>query len=202
MAMFGLIGKTITLLWQLWLFFGPSYQKMRIALLRIRALVLDFGTESGFPNVRDLLPAFCEWIGVELPNNYVIQPFLFPRALLQPGWRHSVERLIKRTCLALDWFPGFMDGLKAVVSFVRDRRSDICQALIKSGFPAVADLVGNTTLKPFREWRWGTLKSVSRQVLIFIHSLVQCLDLEPFRRRAQDPSLIRRIAKAFAREEW
>ena len=202
MALFGLVGKTVALLWQLWLFFGPSYDKMRAALLSVRALVLDFGTESGFPDVRDLLPAFFRFIGAPLPGNYVVQEFLFPRGLLQPGFRHSMDRLIKRTMLSLEWFPTFIDGLKAVVSFVRDRKSDIMQSLKKAGFESVGDLVDATTLPGFAKWRWGTLKRCSRQVQRFVRSLASTLSLEEFRKRSQDPSLIRRIAKSFSNKEW
>ena len=131
MAMFGLIGKAITLLWQLWLMCGPSYARMRTVLNRACCLTLDFGTESRLPDVRDILPAFFRFIGAPLPLNYQVQPFLFPRAVLEPGMRHSTDRLIKKGLLSLKWFPSFLDGLKAIVSFVRDRRVDINQSLAK-----------------------------------------------------------------------
>ena len=202
MSMFGVKGKTITLLWQLWLMFGPSYANMRAVLARIRSLTLDFGTEHRMVDSPDILPAFFRMIGADLPPRYVLQDFLFVRALLQPGMRHSVDRLIKKGCLSQPWFPEFLDCLKAIVSFCRDRKSDIKQSLTKDGYPAVADMVGTAKLAPFTKWRWGNLKSSSRGILNFYRSLKQTLNLAPFRKRAQDPSLIRRVAKAFDSDIW
>lgn len=202
MALFGLVGKTVCLLWQLWLMFGPSFHKMRAALSRVRSLCLDYGTESGFPDVMDLLPAFFRYIGAALPENYTILPYLFPRAIMQPGMRHSIDRLIKRTLLSLKWFAEWLDGFKAIVSFIRDRATDISQQLTKDGFPAVADLVKAAKLRPFINWRWGTLKHDVAQVKRFHKSLSQTLRLDSFRKRCKDPVIIRRITKVFSNNEW
>ena len=202
MAMFGLLGKAVTLLWQMWLMFGPSYSQMRAALLRVKALVVDFGTESGLPELRDILPAFFKFIKAPLPANYAIQQFLFPRAVLQPGMRHSVDRLIRKPLLGLPWFPSFLDGIKAIVSFVRDRRTDINASLRKAGHGALADLLDTIRLSPFAKWRWGTLASCASEVDKFIRSFALYVDLEPFRRRAQDPTLVRRVSRVLTSAEW
>ena len=91
LPMFGPIGKTMALLWQLFLMAGPTYTKMRRILKRVRAMTLDFGTESGMVDVRDILPAFFRFIGAPLPRNYEVQDHLFPVAILQPGLRHSMD---------------------------------------------------------------------------------------------------------------
>jgi hypothetical protein len=127
--MFGALGKAITLLWQIWLMAGPSYTQMRNFLARVRSLTVDMGTERLLADFRDILPAFFNYIKAPLPNNVVLQPFLFPRCVMQPGMRHNVDRLIKRGLLSLKFFPSFLDGLKAVNRFVREYRSDIIREL-------------------------------------------------------------------------
>jgi len=116
--------------------------------------------------------------------------------------RHSMDRLIKRTLLSFRWFAKWLDGLTAVVSLNRDRRTDTCQSLIKDGHTGSADLVKAAKLKPFACWRWGTLKNDAKEVNNFIRTLSVTLDLEPFRRRSKDPVLIRRVTIVFSSAEW
>ena len=150
----------------------------------------------------DILPAFFRLIGAPLPPRYKTLPFLFPRAILEPGMRHSVDRMIKKGLNSLEWFPSFLDGLKAVNSFVGDRRKDLMISLRKSGHGAVADLAHTAKNPPFAKWRWGTLWMVVQENSKYVISLAATACLEPFRKRAQDPSLIRRVQKAFADPEW
>ena len=158
-AMFSALGKAITLLWQIFLMAGPDYERMRRFLLRVTSLTLDWGTESKLPDMRDILPAFCKFIAVPLPRSWQTHDFLFPRALMQPGMRHSVDRLIRRSLTSLSFFPSFLEGLKAVNCFVREHKSDLKIALVKCGHGAVADLIAMIKLPPFAKWRWGTFTS-------------------------------------------
>jgi len=70
--------------------------------------------------------------------------------------KHSVDRLIRATLTGLPFFPGFLEGLKAVVTFVREHRRDMCVALEKGGHGAVGELIQMAKLPPFAKWRWGT----------------------------------------------
>ena len=202
MGMFGLEGKAVTLCWQLWLTCGPTYTQMRQALSRVRALTLDFGTEAGLPDVRDILLDFCRFIGVPVLANVVTQRFLLPRGLMEPGMRHSIDRLIKRSLMSLDFFPVFLDRLRAIVAFVRDRKKDLAHQLTSNGYPDVADLVLSATLVPFAKWRWGTLRKTAREVATFIVSFSETISLEDFKKRAQDPTLLRRMIGALNDKEW
>ena len=91
-----LVGKVMTLLWQVFLIAGPHPNGMRRFLNRIRSITTDLGTERLLAGVRDLLPEFYVWIGAKLVRPIPRRTWLFPRALAAPGWCHINDTLVRR----------------------------------------------------------------------------------------------------------
>ena len=116
-GLFDGIGKTLALLWQLWLCCGPGWVAMKRACRRVRAIVSDMGTERKVVNQPDLMAEFF-WL-IQYPvteRELLLEPvgdFLFPGAAQVPGWRHSVDLLLQRSLSSLVWFPAWLDKLKA-----------------------------------------------------------------------------------------
>ena len=82
-----LVGKAVSLLWQLWLVFGPSFANLKFVVDRVRAVCTDFGTESGIANMPDMLREFFWLLDPEF-DRAPHDDFTFGRALQLPGWRH------------------------------------------------------------------------------------------------------------------
>ena len=183
------LGKTLSLLWQVFLVAGPSFARMRAYLSRVRSITTDFGTERKIVDIRDILAGFFVWIGAPLPKNYITLSHLFPHALLNPGLRHCWDRLIKKCLNSLPFFASFLDGLKAVVSFIRERKPDLVRALRKAGHDDLAAYLDEQSLAPFAKWRWGTIFETCFELDKFIISFAAVVELEPFRKRAQDPTI-------------
>lgn len=108
------------MLWQLWLIYGPSYRTMRDVLSSVRWVLTDFGTESSLHEAEDSLCAFYRYLkGEEVPPIQRGLAFLLPNAMLQPGWHHLWDNILKLVVNSLDWAPGWIAGMKAVIQFVQ-----------------------------------------------------------------------------------
>jgi hypothetical protein len=79
-------AKAFTLLWQFFLVIGPTFRTLRSWCNRVRSVCTDFGTERLFAHIRDVLPAFCKFVGIQVSGEPLSR--LFPRALQIPGWHH------------------------------------------------------------------------------------------------------------------
>jgi hypothetical protein len=100
--MYSAIGKCFSLLWQIFLVAGPTYLGMRSFCNRIGSFITDFGTEHVLPNFRDILIPFMQYIGGRVPKYAIAQTFMFPNALLTPGWFHLWDGVIR---FGLMWTP-------------------------------------------------------------------------------------------------
>ena len=119
-CMFSSRGKVFALLWQLFLFAGPTFAAMRGVCRRIRGVVTDLGAERKVADYRDVLPEFMALIGHPAsPSdtlNLQTTTHLFPLAVALPGWRHAVDILLQRSLCSQSWFPRFLARLKVGAS--------------------------------------------------------------------------------------
>lgn len=115
------LSKTVALLWQIWLMVGPSFSRVRQFCDRVRSITTDMGVERLIAGQPDCLVEFYEcWLKARLPADIDRgRKFLFPRAIEVGGWKHLFDNLIVRGLSSLDWFPGWLDKCKALVSFLR-----------------------------------------------------------------------------------
>ena len=67
--MYGLLGKTIAVMWQLWPLFGPSYSRMRRACNNVAGITSDLGTERQVPDYKDILTPFLCMVSVPTPQS-------------------------------------------------------------------------------------------------------------------------------------
>ena len=61
----------------------------------------------------------CRCVGVPLPPGAREGAHLFPRALLAPGWRHLIDKLIRMGLGSVAFFLAWFELLKKVAKFLR-----------------------------------------------------------------------------------
>jgi hypothetical protein len=200
---FGALWKVAALLWQLFLVVGPLYSTMRLCLRRIRGVLTDFGTERKIADYTDLLGDWYEVLDRKFKAPNDLGEYLLPRALLVPGWRHLFDVVIRRSLCSLDYFPGFVDKLKAIVSFLRQSTilSELARDLTRRGYPGVADLLCATSFPSFAQWRWGTLRACCSSLGRCLDSLRQTFDPSPWR-GSRDGVRLRKVIAALRCPLW
>ena len=109
-----------------------------------------------------------------------------------------MDRVIRRVCGSLPFFPEFLQRVKSMNSFIRNYRGDLEKNLRESDAIGAADLVKHASLPYFAEWRWGTLHGVIRSLSQLYASLQVTMDLGPFYRRARGTKMVRDVQAAFA----
>lgn len=114
-------GKCLALLWQVFLMVGPSYEVLRFFCRRVRSITTDQGVERFLADFPAALPDFFRLVDPKFkaPQEDGDVDFLFPRALAVPGWMHLWDLLIRRGLEMLSFWPQWLQGLKAIVQFLR-----------------------------------------------------------------------------------
>ena len=195
------VGKAMGLLWQLFLLLGPDEVRFRSFLRRVRSLTTDFGVEHYIPAMRDILPEFWRWAaGRELA--LPMWEKLFPFALLAPGWAHICDGLLQRCLFALDWFPAWVDILKAVLKFLRHHKQDIADDLGARDLPAVAEMVLVCSFQHFAVWRWGTIAKGCEDVARVHSTITQHYDRLTFVKKMKDQKLLKKVDVAMRGVLW
>ena len=108
-GMLSTFKKTCALLWQLWLISGGSREVFLSYLTRIRSATTDMGVEAG---VIDAPASYVDAFLAELKLPPVSQghgPWMCPRALQAPGWRHMWGNVLRHTCNGLDFSPASLN---------------------------------------------------------------------------------------------
>lgn len=198
----GAEGKTLALLWVLWLALGPDLRTFRQYLSRIRALVSDMGTERKIAGIGDLVGNFYSIIDRRFEGTEDIGQ-TFPRCLSAPGWMHCWDVILRRALASLSWFPSFMDKLRALVSFLRvaTLRGQVVQDMKDGGLPIIGEMIAALSLVSIASWRWRTLVDVLSQLDSVIDSLRHHFRKESFK-TTRDPARLRRITAALESPSW
>lgn len=198
------MGKCLALLWQVFLMVGPSYAMVNSFLRRVRSLTTDQGVERLLADFPLVLPAFFRLID---PAFKVAKDtgdaLLFPRALAVPGWMHLWDLLIRRGLESLDFFPGWLKGLKALVHFLRGTQhcTVIARNLRQRGLDGAADLVEQARLPNFAAWRWGTLRLCCDALAPILASLRESFDPTLFK-DSRDRTGIATMLGALKSKDW
>ena len=109
-------GKTLALLWAIFLLVGPAWSAVRRFCNMVKVILTDMGTERLIHSQPDVLSDFYELMlctKVACP----VQLRMFPNALSMPGWQHGWDLMLRRSLCSLPFFPSFLNGLRAMVSF-------------------------------------------------------------------------------------
>ena len=76
--------------------------------------------ERKIPNFPGVLPEFFYLVDPKFRGpEPACSTWLFPRAVEMPGWMHQFDLLIRRGLSSLSFFPGWVDLMKALISFLR-----------------------------------------------------------------------------------
>ena len=197
------LGKTFTLLWQLFLVCGPGFQMLRRVCARVRSVTTDMGVERGLSNVHDCLGDFYKLVEPRWVDSQPRVGFLFPRALQMPGWKHSIDNLIHRGLCALVWFPSWLLKFKALVGFLRQETvvSAICKSWLRAGWGGAAAVLQKATFPSFAHWRWGTLDMCCVALRGVFRTLSEHFDATPFA-TLRDRASLQLVVQALRSSAW
>lgn len=198
------VGKTFAILWQSFLMVGPTVGMMRAWCSRVRAVTTDQGVERFIVNCKDILDLFYQVVDPAYPKAKItVEEWLFPRALTIPGWMHMWDIVIRRGLCQLRTFPSWVEGLKAIVSFLRksQNKSIVLRQWKAKGLSGAAELLEQARLPHFAEWRWRTLEDCCREVNKFIGPLRTHFDPAPFR-SGRETTILERVEKALRSDAW
>lgn len=197
-------GKVLALLWQIFLLTGPTFFLVRLFCSRVRSITTDQGVERLLADYPQVLPEFFQIVDPACtPGDLELGRHLFPRALVMPGWQHMWDLMIRKGLSGTRFFPGWIVGLKAIVSFLRSTTNcaTIARNLRKKGFDGAADIVEATKLPTFAEWRWGTLLSCVNKLQGVIGTLAANFDAALFK-ESRDRSGISALLGALRSADW
>lgn len=173
-------------------------------LRRVRSLTTDQGVERLLADFPLVLPAFFRLIDPAFQAQRVTaDALLFPRALAVPGWLHLWDFLIRRGLESLDFFPSWLQGLKALVHFLRGTQHStvIARNLRQRGLAGAADLIEQARLPTFAAWRWGTLRLCCDRLAPILASLRATFDATLFK-DSRDRKGIATMLAALKSKEW
>ena len=193
------LHKTLALLWQILLITGPS--GVQSYCRSVRGIITDMGTERNIAKTPiAVLVGFFRHLGCPI---FVAldSPWLFPSALMIPGWKHGIDLLIRKGLWTLPCFPKFIKLLKAVVSFLREDIYNVSSDLRKRGFPGLADLMDSTSLPSFASWRWETLHECLESIQRFHSSWSVAFDPSLFK-TSRDKTKLALVCEALRCPLW
>ena len=140
-------------------------------------------------------------IGVQVPA--LRRRLLFPMCIPSPGWQHGWDLILMRGLRGLGWFPAWLDGIRALVSFFRARllRDSLAKRVQEPGFQAISEMLAAVSVPSIAEWRWHTLHIACENLSGILSTFAAHFDSSLFS-NAKDPALIKRISKAMSRQQW
>jgi len=199
------LGKTLTLMWQIYLIVGPSADLLKYFCSRVASITTDMGVEHKIANMPGLWGEF--WLLFEpskqLRDGEGDDDWLFPNCLHCPGWNHTFDLVLRTGLCSLAFFPSFLEKFKAVIAFLRleSNVSVLCQHLNQRGVAGVAEMLRAARLPKFAAWRWGTLHEACKGLDRFVVTLSQHFDAAWFAATRQAAQL-GLVTRALSSEDW
>ena len=165
---YGLADKTVAFCWSLFLLVGADMLVLEWVLGLLKSVTTDMGTELGFVNVPNVMPAFMKRLTGAPMESLVVGPTsrLLPRALQVPGWSHLFGNLMKLATKCVSKWPEIRDLLGALCYFLRNLswRQHVAACLV-SQVPNVEKRLAHFDAH-FAKWRYETLYKVFNQCLL------------------------------------
>ena len=100
---FDAVGKSLALVWIIWLLVGPSPEQLIRFCDRVRGIVTDMGTERKIARSPCLISDFFD-IMLERAVQIPFRLYLFPLAVSSPGWMHGWDVAMQRGLASLSFF--------------------------------------------------------------------------------------------------
>ena len=193
------LHKTLALLWQITLVTGPSQVQNFCSC--VRAIVTDMGSERKIPRMPiSVLQGFLKHVGSDVLVR-LDSPWVFPKALHVPGWKHAVDLLLRKGLWQLSFFPDFLKRVKAIVSFLRDDMPRVRADLDDRGFFGLAALMGSARLPHFANWRWATLDDCLQAMSLFVQSWAAAFDPDIFK-SSRDTTKLTLVTQALSSHDF
>ena len=197
------VGKTASLLWQIFLVVGPQPSEVARFCSMVRGMCTDMGTERLIANIQCFLKDFYEVIGCR-QRGIREGPYQFDMCVQSPGWMHGWDIVLRRGLSSLSWFPQWLESFKCVVKFFRlsTMVSQMCKhLLVEMQLPVIAEMIRDTSVPSIAEWRWGTLYKAVKAVKTILLSLSAHFEPDLFK-NAADPVTMKRCAQALRSPHW
>lgn len=196
-------GKCIAMLWQLYLEIGPGVERFRAFCNRVRSVTTDQGVERMIADYPCILKDFFFLVEPRCKVPESESEWLFPRAVPMPGWNHLWDLVIRRGLTSMKAFPPWLDGLKAIVSFLRSttHAAAFARSLRSQGLDGAAALVEAVKLPGFAEWRWGTLRACCASLQKVIDTLRTSFDPK-LCAGSRDSVSMGKMIKALRSDDW
>jgi hypothetical protein len=138
---------------------------------------------------------------VPLPSDSREGAYLFPRALVAPGWRHLIGKLIRMGLGSLPVVLAWLELLKKVAKFLREFSVDIRDGL-QVAFPSVAECLAQARVPLVAQWRWHTLDNTCRVVGSILQTLRAAFPALKFVHKPRDNKLVDAVRSALSTEAW
>ena len=195
-------GKTMALVWVIFLLTGPHYDDCRSFCDRIVSVTTDMGTERLLARMPDCLNDFY-YIFLGIAVGKPPRAFLMPIAVQAAGWCHGWDIILKRGLKQLIWFPQFLEGVRALVYLFRARIliESLCKQLFNAGLVAISEMLDAVRVPSIAEWRWGTLNSAMKSLSLVLGTLRQHYDPSLFK-NSKDPVKTRKVASSLRSVAW
>ena len=161
------------------------------------------GTERLMANMVDCLPELFQLMGAPA-QGIPRRTHTFDLCLQSPGWMHQWDVILKRGFSSLLWFPSWLDGMRALVSFFRlsTMVSQLCMHLREDvQLPVIAEMIEQVRVPSIAEWRWGTLHTAVDALAGVLPTLSTHFDANSFK-NARDPVTITRCKSALHSTAW
>ena len=162
-----LLGKVATLLWAIYLLVCLNYYAFLSFLGCVTWILTDYGTENGGPRFSRYLWCVFVAFGVHVPADAVQLDFLFPHAMLAPGWEHSIDGLLRYFLCLFPWFPTILRDLKKNLAILINRYGpNLADTLDMAGLRGAAAVIRKQSVATFVHWRLGTTLEVCKDCCI------------------------------------
>ena len=117
---FDAVGKSLALVYLIWLLVGPTASQVIRFCDRVRGIVTDMGTERKIARSPCLISDYFDLM-LDAPVQIPFRLYLFPLAVSSPGWMHGWDVVMQRSLASLSFFPAFLVGTKALIALFRSK---------------------------------------------------------------------------------
>jgi hypothetical protein len=202
------VDKAISFLWSLFLISGPSILVLNWILGRMTSVTTDMGTELGFIDVPNLLPAFLSRMAgtplEQLRGLVSIDSRLVPWCLRIAGWSHTFGNLMMYAGKQVSIWPRILYLVRRLCFFFRNRtwRAQIVDQL--GGRVDNIQKLLKTFRAGFKKWRYETLFGAFQELLA-LRSLCEdhLIHLDDIFKDFQDRDLLQDVRAACAwKDMW
>ena len=195
-------GKTLALVWALFLVGGPTSERVAALCCRVASVTTDFGTEASLADSSNMLITLGRMLGIQVPDD--CHANLLPTAIRVPGWKHVWGGLIRFGLWRCSFFPRFLTLFKSIVQILRHKAkvAEFRRVIRRRGYPAAAEILKRLKKPPmFAARRWLTLRDCSEAVEPYIEVLKSHWHREAFG-ADRDGTHVDNVTRAFADESW